>query len=446
MMRMAETQTKKTGTINIGVVYHDGKSGEEGVVLLVDRKVSMGSYGRELPGSFKLAPLAPNMSVTMAGSVGDAQEVIRKLKLAVIKDTELYQDAAEAFGAPPVILNDDVSTIQEEIHTEDIISGAALEYEKLQRKLEMASTPKQISAIKLKLSKLKQHDIEKTNERACEFLKEQEKAAAEFFEPEEFTLDTLGDERIDGKYVNRIIPVRKESWSGTKVFSTATVAFQRVNNEIFPTVDGIANFFAHTYQERMKEAGYEGLVGGVNPIDGAQLYELEGEGSVVETKTWAAEGSGSQHITALMDNETQNLMKKKGYLTRDDALSLALKGAIPVATGMDNYVAPPLDVVLIKKGKGGRIASYKVTIDLSKDKKTVIMPKSFSIDVLTKDKAVGENVYYKAKIGGKGTTLHQMPEAGHFGNPTKIENRKLEVDIRNVAGSYLKVMNAYASK
>lgn len=445
-MIVMDRNQRQTGTINIGVVYHDRKRGEEGVVLLVDRKVSMGSYGKELPGSFKLAPLAPNVSVTMAGSIGDAQEVIRKLKLAVINDTELYQDAAEAFGAPPIILNDDVSTIQEEIRSEDILSGAALEYEKLQRKLEVASTPKQISAIKLKLSKLKQHDIERTNERACEFLKEQERSAAGFFEPDEFTLDTLGDEHIDGKYVNRIRPVRKESWSGTKVFTTASVAFQRVNNEIFPTVDGIANFFAHTYQERMKEAGYAGLVGGVNPIDGAQLYELGGEGSFVETKTWAAEGSGSQHIIALMDNETQNLMKEKGYLTREDALSLALKGAIPVATGMDNYVAPPLDVVLIKKGKGSRIASYKVTVDLSKDNGTVIMPKSFSIDVLTKDKAIGENVYYKANIGSGGTTLHQMPGAGHFGNPTRIENRKLEMDIRSVSGSYLKVMKAYASK
>ncbi len=439
---------KKTGTINIGVVYHDGKSGEEGVVLLVDRRVSMGSYGNVMPDMLKLRPIAPNISLTVSGSVGDAQEIFRKLASAVIDGEELYQDAAEVFNAPPIILNEDVDMIHDEIRSEDVASGAALEYETLQRKLELASTPKQVSAIKLKLSKLKQEDTEKTNARSIEFLKKQEESTAEFFEPEEFTLDTLGDEHMDGKYVNRIRPVRKEAWSGTKIFPNSNSAvFQRIDGEIFPTVDGLANFFAHTHQERLKEAEFGGLLGGVNPIDGAKLFMLEGAGTYIEAKIWDAEGSGSVHIPALMDDEAQKLMGKKGYLTREGALTLALKGAIPVTTGMDNYCAPPLDVVLIKKekGKGGRIASYKVTVDLSKDNRTVIMPKSFSIDVLTKDKD-GENVYYKAKIGSKGTTMHQMPEAGHFGNPTKIENRKLESDVRNVAGSYLNVMKAYASR
>lgn len=439
----------KTGTINIGVVYHDRESGEEGVVLLVDRQVSLGSLGRELPYSFKLSPIAPNISVTMSGSVADAQEVVRKLQSAVIDGTEMYREVAEQVGQEPILTSDDVQDIRNALQSEDVASGEAMKYELLKKRLELPTTSKK--AAKKIRDELNGREVEnggKVSQRARQLLEEQRKLADDFFEPDEFTLDILEDhQRNDEKYVRRIRPVRRESWSGTKVFPNASVVFQRVDDAVYPTVDGLANLFAHTYQERLKEAGYEGLVGGVNPIDGAKLYELEGAGGFLEARTWAAMGSGSMHITALMESEVQKRMKKKGYLTREDALALTLKGAIPVATGMDNYVAPPLDVVIIKKDrKSGEMASYKVKIDLSVDKKCVVMPDCLTMDALAKKE--GEDVYYKAKVaGGKnGVTIHQMPGAGHFGKPTRIENRKLESDIKNVAGSYLKVMKSYASK
>jgi proteasome beta subunit len=66
-------QELKTGTTTVGVVFNDG------VVLTADAKASMGhlAYHEE---TRKVYRISDNLGITMAGSVGDAQMVVRFLK------------------------------------------------------------------------------------------------------------------------------------------------------------------------------------------------------------------------------------------------------------------------------------------------------------------------------------------------------------------------------
>jgi proteasome beta subunit len=66
-------QELKTGTTTVGVVFNDG------VVLAADAKASMGhlAYHEE---TRKVYRISDNLGITMAGSVGDAQMVVRFLK------------------------------------------------------------------------------------------------------------------------------------------------------------------------------------------------------------------------------------------------------------------------------------------------------------------------------------------------------------------------------
>ena len=66
-------QELKTGTTTVGVVFN------EGVVLAADAKASLGhlAYHEETKKVYKITD---NLAMTMAGSVGDAQMIVRFLK------------------------------------------------------------------------------------------------------------------------------------------------------------------------------------------------------------------------------------------------------------------------------------------------------------------------------------------------------------------------------
>jgi proteasome beta subunit len=69
----AAAEAKKTGTTTVGLVCRDG------VVLASDRRATMGYFiaSKDID---KIYPIADNIAMTIAGSVGDAQTLVRWMK------------------------------------------------------------------------------------------------------------------------------------------------------------------------------------------------------------------------------------------------------------------------------------------------------------------------------------------------------------------------------
>ncbi|MBI5225754.1 archaeal proteasome endopeptidase complex subunit beta [Candidatus Micrarchaeota archaeon] len=76
------TKEPLKGTTTVGIIFRDG------VVLAADKRASMGNFiaGK---GVDKLHPVADNMAITLAGSVGDAQTLVRVVRA----ELELYKYA-----------------------------------------------------------------------------------------------------------------------------------------------------------------------------------------------------------------------------------------------------------------------------------------------------------------------------------------------------------------
>ncbi len=76
------TKEPLKGTTTVGVTFKDG------VVLAADKRASMGNFiaGK---GVDKIHPVADKMAITLAGSVGDAQTLVRVLRA----ELELYKYA-----------------------------------------------------------------------------------------------------------------------------------------------------------------------------------------------------------------------------------------------------------------------------------------------------------------------------------------------------------------
>ena len=67
---VSAAEAKKTGTTTVGLVYKDG------VILASDRRATMG-YLIASKDIDKIYPVSENIAMTIAGSVGDAQTLIR---------------------------------------------------------------------------------------------------------------------------------------------------------------------------------------------------------------------------------------------------------------------------------------------------------------------------------------------------------------------------------
>jgi len=67
---VSAAEAKKTGTTTVGLVYKDG------VVLASDRRATMG-YLIASKDIDKIYPITDNIAMTIAGSVGDAQTLVR---------------------------------------------------------------------------------------------------------------------------------------------------------------------------------------------------------------------------------------------------------------------------------------------------------------------------------------------------------------------------------
>ena len=67
---VSAVEAKKTGTTTVGLVYKDG------IVLASDRRATMGHFiaSKDID---KIYPVSENIAMTIAGSVGDAQTLIR---------------------------------------------------------------------------------------------------------------------------------------------------------------------------------------------------------------------------------------------------------------------------------------------------------------------------------------------------------------------------------
>ncbi len=480
----------KTGTINIGVVYNDKSSGEEGVVILVDRKISSGSVGEQMPYVLKVAPVAHNIAVTMSGSGGHGQMSAETLQSFVRDRKNLYEEAVAYFDKMPVLSKKDLDEIRQQKATEDIMSGKAEQLNELIK--EMDDVQKRLNSeiavrggnpqnsdrnalasdLQRELFSMQQ-DYNASQQEYRQSLAEkivvegQKKVhkkmddAERFFDIDEFQLEIQSSK--NGRYVHSAVPVERRGWGGSKIFTLPDVAFQRVRNtymgsqanlegdvytidsgEVFPTVDGMANLLGNIHRS-LKEYSYQGLVGGINPYDGPHIFLVEGWGvGGVYERFLGTSGSGSTVAEPIMKKERQKILEGKGYLARDDALNISLMGGIEAIT-KDNYCGPPFDMVIIKRnGKMGRIASYKVTIDASRDSGHVTVPASLSIEVMTKSN--GNDMYYKAAVCGSNVELYQMPEVGKYTEPVKINDAKLEGDVKDVARSCFNVMNKYADK
>ena len=87
----SEAEKLKTGTTTIGVVT------DEGVVLAADRRASLGRLASSKTAK-KIFELDDNLGLTIAGSVGDAQKIVRtmrsQLKLQKLETKELSVNAA----------------------------------------------------------------------------------------------------------------------------------------------------------------------------------------------------------------------------------------------------------------------------------------------------------------------------------------------------------------
>ncbi len=89
-------QAKKTGTTTVGLVCRDG------VVLASDRRATMGYFiaSKDID---KIYPIADNIAMTIAGSVGDAQTLIRWMK-AELKLYELKHGRKPTVEAAATLL------------------------------------------------------------------------------------------------------------------------------------------------------------------------------------------------------------------------------------------------------------------------------------------------------------------------------------------------------
>ncbi len=76
------TKEPLKGTTTVGIIFKDG------VVLAADKRASMGNFiaGK---GVDKIHPVADTMAITLAGSVGDAQTLVRVIRA----ELELYKYA-----------------------------------------------------------------------------------------------------------------------------------------------------------------------------------------------------------------------------------------------------------------------------------------------------------------------------------------------------------------
>lgn len=452
-----------TGTLNIGIVYNE-PGGRKGVVLLTDRKISQGSLGLTVPTSYKLRSLGPNMSMASAGSAGDNQWLADTAGTILMDGEDTFKQAVRQFSKP-TLSEDDINEVFARKFTKDITSKKIRDtcdlhdrYDLLLKRYnvlveaedesgELEELEPTITEFEKKIEKLKLADDAELQEELASALKAKQEEADKFFKLREFMLETYSCKDTGQVRVRRALPVKKSGWSGTKTYPAVGVAFQRRakkngKEEVLPTVDGTANLLSNILHEKEGYLCCEGLIGGVDG-DGPKLFQMDENGCYIPVELCRSTGSGSVHITTDMDRKSEE-KKKKGHLTREDALWLALYGAIPVSTGTDNYVGPPLDMVVIEEdNKTGEIASYKVTIDLSVDKKNVIVPDVLEMEVLRKE--TGETAYYTARVkNDKNKTLASIGSG--TGGGAAAGTRYLQSGVRNVARSYLKVLNEHASK
>ncbi len=93
---ISAADAKKTGTTTVGLVCKDG------VVLASDRRATMGYFiaSKDID---KIYPIADNIAMTIAGSVGDAQTLIRWMK-AELKLYELKHGTKPTVEAAATLL------------------------------------------------------------------------------------------------------------------------------------------------------------------------------------------------------------------------------------------------------------------------------------------------------------------------------------------------------
>ncbi len=91
-----EEKTTKTGTTTVGLVCKDG------VVLATDTRATMGTFiaSKDIP---KIYPIADNIAMTVAGSVGDAQALVRLMK-AELKIYEMENEKKPSVKAAATLL------------------------------------------------------------------------------------------------------------------------------------------------------------------------------------------------------------------------------------------------------------------------------------------------------------------------------------------------------
>ncbi len=89
-------EAKKTGTTTVGIVCKDG------VILASDRRATMGYYiaSKDID---KIYPISDTIAMTIAGSVGDAQTLIRWMK-AELKMYELRNNKKPTVEAAATLL------------------------------------------------------------------------------------------------------------------------------------------------------------------------------------------------------------------------------------------------------------------------------------------------------------------------------------------------------
>lgn len=97
MQRMHLAERLRTGTTTVGIVCKDG------IVLAADRRASMG-YLVASKSFKKVYKITPNMAMTMAGSVGDAQMMVRLLR-AEMKLYELAEKKVTTKAAATLLAN-----------------------------------------------------------------------------------------------------------------------------------------------------------------------------------------------------------------------------------------------------------------------------------------------------------------------------------------------------
>jgi len=95
-LKKMEIGAKKTGTTTVGMVCKDG------VVLASDRRATMGYYiaSKDID---KIYPISDTIGMTIAGSVGDAQTLVRWMK-AELKMYELRNNAKPSVEAAATLL------------------------------------------------------------------------------------------------------------------------------------------------------------------------------------------------------------------------------------------------------------------------------------------------------------------------------------------------------